>query len=189
MPSKPLGKRSAHFAPIGSESDGNLASYTLPGEGADPLDSLPPNAKPDYSRHHPSNSEPTPTTLAGVETDADTEAQLGYFDLLPSGASQSYGRRNNNRHGSQVDYSIDMGDDDADSHLSCEGLEEYAPMAPPTPRASVDLKRRPSRTHGRTPRRNLWLGSMALGVCIFTFTCQTAVPKLAKFWNAHHFGY
>ncbi|KAJ1955840.1 hypothetical protein IWQ62_005437 [Dispira parvispora] len=148
-------------APQGDQSD-------------DPYNSLlPPNAAPHYApqeqddnyhgayRHENSNNTPS-APYGTIENDL---GPVGDYFGLP--------------HPSPVLRAMEAQEaDDSDSHCSVEGAGDYAPLAAvPTPRTSVELKNRPLRSRVPMSRRNLWIGSVALLVCIISFTCQTMASR------------
>ncbi|KAJ1653914.1 hypothetical protein IWQ61_006059 [Dispira simplex] len=134
---------------------------------------LPPNAVPHYA----------PQKQDGIRHNADRHGNNDNVSSAQSGSLENGSGPVGDYFGlprpSQVLRAMEAHDaEDSDSHYSVEGVEDYAPLATvPTPRTSVELKNRPLRSRVPLSRRNLWIGSVALLMCIVSFICQTMVSR------------
>ncbi|KAJ1923527.1 hypothetical protein IWQ60_005827 [Tieghemiomyces parasiticus] len=187
LPTSPLTLGPAVTASNGSpnDHDDSTATSITWNEG-----SLPPNALVDYgSRDEQPGSLASTAPYSGGHT-----GKVGGDTNSPLSAQAGFPQRFATASRVLSDIAYDSDDrvedsDDQDSHLSVDGLDDYAPLALPTPSTSLDLKRRNSArgTSDTTggPSGSLLLGSVCLGICILSFVSQTVISRNIQSYYAY----
>ncbi|KAJ1975873.1 hypothetical protein H4R34_004178 [Dimargaris verticillata] len=136
---------------------------------------------PDPSHNY--DDQELPPNARGAQARADTGSSRSLRpvqqDDVGAGSGSDRATRSVQWSASPAKQAELVDDTDSDSHCSVDGLEDFAFFSTMTPRPSVDMRRPPTPNQAKraASRKNLTLGSFALGACILSFTCQTMVSR------------